>query len=86
MVEGEDLVVRDDGVFIRTISGLRRTEVLLRRIDADFADPLELNASSRLGVAGLVQSVRDGKIVIANALGALEAGTIAPIEMICRAR
>jgi uncharacterized circularly permuted ATP-grasp superfamily protein/uncharacterized alpha-E superfamily protein len=70
LVEGEDLIARDDGVFIRTISGLRRTEVLLRRIDADFADPLELNASSRLGVAGLVQAVRDGKVVIANALGA----------------
>jgi len=70
LVEGEDLVVRDDGVFIRTISGLRRTEVLLRRIDADFADPLELNARSRLGAAGLVQAVRDGKVVIANALGA----------------
>jgi uncharacterized alpha-E superfamily protein len=69
LVEGEDLVVRDDGVFIRTISGLRRTEVLLRRIDADFADPLELNAASRLGVAGLVQAVRDGKVVVANALG-----------------
>ena len=70
LVEGEDLIARDDGVFIRTISGLRRTEVLLRRIDADFADPLELNAASRLGVAGLVQAVRDGKVVIANALGA----------------
>jgi uncharacterized circularly permuted ATP-grasp superfamily protein/uncharacterized alpha-E superfamily protein len=70
LVEGEDLIVRSDGVFIRTISGLRRTEVLLRRIDADFADPLELNAASRLGVAGLVQAVRDGKVVIANALGA----------------
>ena len=52
LVEGEDLIVRDDGVFIRTVSGLQRTEVLLRRIDADFADPLELNAASRLGVAG----------------------------------
>ena len=70
LVEGEDLTVRDDGVFIRTISGLRRTEVLLRRIDSDFADPLELNAASRLGVAGLVQAVRDSKVVIANALGA----------------
>ena len=44
--------------------------MLLRRLDADFADPLELNAASRLGVAGLVQAVRDGKVVIANALGA----------------
>ena len=70
LVEGEDLIVRDDGVFIRTVSGLRRTEVLLRRVDADFADPLELNAASRLGVAGLLQAVRDGKIVIINSLGA----------------
>ena len=70
LVEGEDLSVQDDGVFIRTVSGLRRTEVLLRRVDADFADPLELNAASRLGVAGLLQAVRDGKVVIVNALGA----------------
>jgi len=70
LVEGEDLSVQDDGVFIRTVSGLRRTEVLVRRIDADFADPLELNAASRLGVAGLLQAVRDGKVVIINALGA----------------
>jgi uncharacterized circularly permuted ATP-grasp superfamily protein/uncharacterized alpha-E superfamily protein len=70
MVEGEDLSVRDDGVFVRTVSGLQRTEVLLRRIDADFADPLELNAGSRLGAAGLLQAVRDGKVVIVNALGA----------------
>jgi uncharacterized alpha-E superfamily protein len=70
LVEGEDLSVEDDGVFIRTVSGLRRTEVLLRRIDADFADPLELNAASRLGAAGLLQAVRDGKITIINSLGA----------------
>src|SRR5215468_6645631 len=69
LVEGEDLTVRDDGVFIRTVSGLRRAEVLVRRLDADFADPLELNARSRLGVPGLVQAVRDGTVVIANALG-----------------
>ena len=42
----------------------------MRRVDADFADPLELNAASRLGVAGLLQAVRDGKIVIVNSLGA----------------
>ena len=70
LVEGEDLSVRDDGVFVRTVSGLQRTEVLLRRIDADFADPLELNAASRLGAPGLLQAVRDGKVVIVNALGA----------------
>jgi uncharacterized alpha-E superfamily protein len=70
LVEGQDLTVRDDGVFVRTVSGLKRAEVLLRRLDADFADPLELHAGSRLGVPGLVQAVRDGKVVIANALGA----------------
>src|SRR5262252_4740283 len=69
LVEGEDLTVRDDGVFIRTVSGLKRAEVLVRRLDADFADPLELNARSRLGVPGLVQAVRDGTVVIANSLG-----------------
>jgi uncharacterized circularly permuted ATP-grasp superfamily protein/uncharacterized alpha-E superfamily protein len=70
LVDGEDLIARDDGVFIRTVSGLRRTEVLLRRVDADFSDPLELNAASRLGVAGLLQAVRDDKIVVVNSLGA----------------
>jgi uncharacterized circularly permuted ATP-grasp superfamily protein/uncharacterized alpha-E superfamily protein len=70
LVDGNDLIARDDGVFIRTVSGLRRTEVILRRVDADFSDPLELNASSRLGVAGLLQAVRDNKIVIVNSLGA----------------
>jgi uncharacterized circularly permuted ATP-grasp superfamily protein/uncharacterized alpha-E superfamily protein len=70
LVEGQDLTVRDDGVFVRTVSGLQRAEVLLRRLDADFSDPLELNAGSRLGVPGLVQAVRDGKVVVANALGA----------------
>jgi uncharacterized circularly permuted ATP-grasp superfamily protein/uncharacterized alpha-E superfamily protein len=70
LVEGEDLAVREDGVFVRTVSGLRRAEVLVRRLDADFADPLELNARSRLGVPGLAQAARDGSVVIANALGA----------------
>jgi uncharacterized circularly permuted ATP-grasp superfamily protein/uncharacterized alpha-E superfamily protein len=69
LVEGEDITVREDGVFIRTVSGLKRAEVLLRRLDSDFTDPLELSARSRLGVPGLVQAVRDGTVVIANALG-----------------
>jgi uncharacterized circularly permuted ATP-grasp superfamily protein/uncharacterized alpha-E superfamily protein len=69
LIEGEDLTVQHDGVFIRTVSGLKRAEVLLRRLDSDFADPLELSARSRLGVPGLVQAVRDGTVAIANALG-----------------
>src|SRR5262249_28818011 len=69
LVEGEDLTVRDDGVFIRTVSGLKRAEVLVRRLDSDFADPLELSARSRIGVPGLVQAIRAGRVVIANAIG-----------------
>src|SRR4029079_13981640 len=69
LLEGEDLTVQHDGVFIRTVSGLKRAEVLLRRLDADFADPLELSARSRLGVPGLVDAIRDGTVAVANALG-----------------
>lgn len=69
LVEGDDLTVRSDGVFIRTVSGLQRTEVLLRRVDADFVDPLELNVRSRLGVPGLVQAVREHQVAIVNSLG-----------------
>jgi len=69
LVEGEDLTVRHDGVFVRTVAGLKRAEVLVRRLDADFADPLELSARSRLGVPGLVQAIRDGHVVLANSLG-----------------
>ncbi len=69
LVEGEDLTVRDDTVYMRTISGLKRADVLLRRLDSDFADPLELNPASRLGVPGLAGAVRHRNVAIANALG-----------------
>lgn len=69
LVEGEDLTVRDDTVYMRTITGLKRADVLLRRLDSDFADPLELNPASRLGVPGLAGAVRHRNVAIANALG-----------------
>ncbi|GAC1561428.1 MAG: circularly permuted type 2 ATP-grasp protein [Beijerinckiaceae bacterium] len=69
LVEGADLVVRDGIAHVRTIAGLKRADVLWRRIDADYADPLELNATSHLGASGLVEAVRGGKVVVANALG-----------------
>ena len=69
LVEGEDLTTREDGVFIRTVSGLKRAEVLLRRLDSDFADPLELSARSRIGVPGLMQAVRDGTVAVVNSFG-----------------
>jgi uncharacterized circularly permuted ATP-grasp superfamily protein/uncharacterized alpha-E superfamily protein len=69
LVEGADLVVRDGVAHVRTIAGLKRADVIWRRIDADFADPLELNANSHLGASGLVDAIRGGKVVVANALG-----------------
>ncbi|WP_395698567.1 circularly permuted type 2 ATP-grasp protein [Methylocella sp.] len=69
LVEGGDLTMRDGKIHIRTIAGLKRADVLWRRIDGDYADPIELNSQSRLGVAGLVESVREGGVVLANALG-----------------
>lgn len=69
LVEGEDLSVRGNALFVRTVAGLRRLDVVLRRLDSDFTDPLELNARSRLGVPGLVHAVRSGGTVLANALG-----------------
>ncbi len=70
LVEGADLTVQDGILYVRTIEGLKRIDALVRRLDADFADPLELNAGSRLGVPGLVQAVRQGTIALANSLGA----------------
>ncbi len=69
LVEGVDLLVLGGAVYLRTVGGLRKVRVLLRRIDGDFGDPLELNGRSHLGVAGLVQAVRAGNVTLANALG-----------------
>ncbi|MGO9942454.1 MAG: circularly permuted type 2 ATP-grasp protein [Rhodoblastus sp.] len=70
LVEGADLVARDGLAHVRTIAGLKRADVIWRRIDADFADPLELKGGSRLGVPGLVEAIRQGNVSVANALGA----------------
>jgi uncharacterized circularly permuted ATP-grasp superfamily protein/uncharacterized alpha-E superfamily protein len=70
LVEGADLVARDGLVHIRTIAGLKRADVIWRRIDSDFADPLELKSSSHLGVPGLVETIRQGNVAVANAIGA----------------
>ncbi len=69
LVEGADLTVRDGAAYVRTVSGLKRVDVIWRRLDGDFADPLELRTTSRLGVPGLVQAIREGEVVSANALG-----------------
>jgi len=69
LCEGHDLTVRDDRVFLKTLSGLEPVDVILRRVDDDFCDPLELRNESMLGVPGLVEAVRAGNVTVANALG-----------------
>ena len=69
LVEGQDLTVRGDCVYLKTLTGLRRVHAILRRLDDDFCDPLELRGDSALGVPGLLQAVRAGNVLVANALG-----------------
>jgi uncharacterized circularly permuted ATP-grasp superfamily protein/uncharacterized alpha-E superfamily protein len=69
LVQGGDLTVRDSRVFLQTLDGLMPVDVILRRVDDSFCDPIELRSDSFLGVAGLVEAVRAGNVVVANALG-----------------
>ncbi|HEY3442465.1 MAG TPA: circularly permuted type 2 ATP-grasp protein [Paludibaculum sp.] len=69
LVEGADLTVRDNRVYLKTLSGLEPVDLILRRQDDSYCDPLELRGDSVLGVPGLVQAVRSGTVAIANALG-----------------
>jgi uncharacterized circularly permuted ATP-grasp superfamily protein/uncharacterized alpha-E superfamily protein len=69
LVEGGDLTVRDRAVFIKTLDGLQRVDVILRRVSDLFCDPLELRGDSLLGVPGLVEATRAGNVAVANALG-----------------
>jgi uncharacterized circularly permuted ATP-grasp superfamily protein len=69
LVEGRDLFVRDNVVYIRTTEGERQVDVIYRRIDDDYLDPLHFRPDSVLGVAGVVNAARAGNVVIANAVG-----------------
>ena len=69
LVEGRDIVVNDNCVYARTTSGLKRLDVIYRRIDDDFIDPLAFRADSTLGVPGVFNAYRAGNVVIANAPG-----------------
>jgi uncharacterized circularly permuted ATP-grasp superfamily protein/uncharacterized alpha-E superfamily protein len=69
LVEGDDLVVREGRAYVRTIAGLKRADVIVRRVDADFVDPLELNGRSRLGVPGLLEAIREGGVAVLNMPG-----------------
>ncbi len=69
LVEGGDLTVRGDRVYLKMLGGLQPVDVILRRLDDDYCDPLELRGDSFLGVPGLVQAVRAGNVAVANPLG-----------------
>ncbi|MGD0642330.1 MAG: circularly permuted type 2 ATP-grasp protein [Roseiarcus sp.] len=70
LVEGDDLVMREGRVFVRTIAGLKRCDVLWRHVDAEWCDPLELNAASHIGVPGLIDAIRAGGVAVENMPGA----------------
>jgi uncharacterized circularly permuted ATP-grasp superfamily protein/uncharacterized alpha-E superfamily protein len=69
LAEGGDLTVRNQRLYLKLLDGLQPVDVLWRRLDDDFCDPLELRGDSSLGIPGLVQTVRAGNVVVANALG-----------------
>ena len=69
LVQGEDLAVEQGRLMVRTVSGLRPVDVLWRRLDGSYADPVELNAASRLGTPGMVSALRAGGLTMVNALG-----------------
>jgi len=69
LVEGHDLTVRDERVYLRTLRGLEPVHVLIKRVDDEFLDPLELRPDSTLGIPGLLQAVRAGNVVVANTPG-----------------
>jgi uncharacterized circularly permuted ATP-grasp superfamily protein len=69
LVEGSDLFVHDDSVFMRTTRGPKRVDVIYRRVDDDFLDPLAFQPDSMLGVPGLLSVYRAGRVTLANAIG-----------------
>jgi len=69
LIEGRDLIVHDNIVYMRTTGGLKRIDVIYRRIDDDYLDPLAFQRGSTLGVAGLLNAYRSGNVALANAIG-----------------
>jgi len=76
MVQGQDLLVKNSSVWLKSLSGLKKINTLLRRVDDRYSDPLELKNDSRLGVAGLVEAVRDDNLNMINPIGSAIAENI----------
>lgn len=74
LVEGADLTMREGRIFLKTLAGLEPVDVIVRRLDGEWCDPLELRADSTLGVVGLMQAARDGQVAVCNAIGSGLAG------------
>ena len=88
LVQGGDLTVREEKLYLKTVEGQQRVHVLMRRLDDEYCDPLEMRGDSQIGVPGLMQAVRAGTVMLANALGSapLESPAItAFLPAICRA-
>lgn len=87
LAEGRDLTVRDAKVYLKTLSGLLPVDVIVRRTDDVFCDPLELREDSVLGIPGLLQAIRTGHVAVVNALGSslAEAPTLLPfLPQLCK--
>lgn len=69
LVKGRDRVTHDNIVYVRTTGGIKRVDVIFRRVDGDFGDPLVCRADSALGCAGLVNAYRAGNVTVTNAFG-----------------
>ena len=69
LVEGQDLTVRNEVVYLKTLGGLKRVHTIVRRLDDDYCDPVELRGTSALGVPGLLSAIRARNVVVTNALG-----------------
>jgi uncharacterized circularly permuted ATP-grasp superfamily protein/uncharacterized alpha-E superfamily protein len=82
LVEGGDLTVRNNQVFLKTLGGLLPVDLIVRRQDDTYCDPLELRADSMLGVPGLMQAVRSGTVTIANSLGSGLVESAAPASFL----
>ena len=80
LVEGADMTVRDRRLYLKTVGGLEQVDVVLRRVDDSFCDPLELRSESLLGIPGLVDAIVAGNVKVANALGSglIESAAIMP--------
>ncbi|TAH25822.1 MAG: hypothetical protein EAZ07_06055 [Cytophagales bacterium] len=87
LVQGDDLVVRENNVWLKSLEGLEKVDVIIRRVDDLFCDPLELKEESQLGIPGLLEVIRSGNVAVANSIGSAvleNPGLMAFLPSICK--